>query len=96
LIIVLGIPEDARPLVGKFLGTGMHGGTIYLRGPVPENFLGKEVSEASFNDDDAALIKPYLTEFCQDFGLDFSEITKVPFRKIVSQTSRPYGRLYAY
>jgi glutamate synthase domain-containing protein 3 len=96
LIIVLGIPEDPRPLVGKFCGTGMHGGTIYLRGSVPENFLGKEVSESSFSDDDAVLIKPYLTEFCQDFGLDFSEISRIPFRKLVSQTSRPYGRLYAY
>ncbi|MCX5641770.1 MAG: hypothetical protein NTY10_00795 [Candidatus Omnitrophica bacterium] len=96
LIIVLGIPEDSRPLVGKFLGTGMHGGTIYLRGSVPEHFLGKEVNEASFNDNDAALIKPYLAEFCQDFGFDFSETMRVPFRKLVSQTSRPYGRLYAY
>lgn len=96
IIIVLGIHEDSRPLVGKFLGTGMHGGTIYLRGPAPENFLGKEVSESSFTDEDALLIKPCLTEFCRDFGLAFSEIMKVPFRKLVSQTSRPYGRLYAY
>ena len=96
IIIVLGIPEDSRPLVGKFLGTGMHGGTIYLRGPAPETFLGKEVSESSFTDEDALLIKSCLTEFCRDFGLAFSEIMKVPFRKLVSQTSRPYGRLYAY
>ena len=83
-------------IVGKFCGTGMHGGTIYLRGSVSGKFLGKEVSESSFSDDDAALIKPHLKEFCQDFGLDFSEIIRIPFRKLVSQTSRPYGRLYAY
>ena len=117
LVIVLGISDDPRPLVGnysrlshtpknrsglttgivgKFLGTGMHGGTIYLRGSVPKTFLGKEVSELPFTDADYKLIKPYLTEFCQDFGLNLSEILKLPFQKIVSQTSRPYGRLYAY
>lgn len=96
IIIVLGVPEEPRPLVGKFLGTGMHGGTIYLRGPVPENFLGKEVSESPFGDDDAALIRSCLEEFCRDFNLDLAAILRVPFRKLISQTSRPYGRLYAY
>jgi glutamate synthase domain-containing protein 3 len=96
LIIVLGLTQNNKPLVGKFLGTGMHGGTIYLRGPAPENFLGKEVSETPFTDGDAGLVKPYLAEFCRDFKLNLSEIMKVPFRKLSSQTSRPYGRLYAY
>ena len=32
VIIVLGLHEDDRPIVGNFCGTGMHGGEIFLRG----------------------------------------------------------------
>lgn len=96
LIIVLGISSDGRPLAGKFLGTGMHGGTIYLRGPEPEAFLGKEVSVVPFAENDLNIIRPYLEEFGRDFRLDLSEILKAPFQKLIFQTSRPYGRLYAY
>ena len=61
-----------------------------------KNFLGKEVSGVPFTDEDSVLIKPYLIEFCRNFGMDLSEILEIPFQKLVSQTSRPYGRLYAY
>lgn len=96
LIVVLGLSQSPKPLAGKFLGTGMHGGRIYIRGSASDVFQGKEVSETPFTEDDSKLLEPHLKEFCQDFGMDLAEIMKVPFQKLTSQTSRPYGRLYAY
>ncbi len=96
LIIVLGLSNNQRPLTGKFLGTGMHGGTIYLRNPESPKFLGKEVTFTPFTENDQNFIQPYLEEFAWDFGLSLSEIFKVTFQKFVSRTSRPYGRFYAY
>ena len=96
LIIVLGLTQSKKPLVGKFFGTGMHGGTMYFAGPISGAFPGREVSAVPFGDGDLKLIQPYLAEFSQDFHLDLSEILKIPFQTLISQTSRPYGRLYAY
>ena len=50
IIIVLGRglePGERHP--SRYIGTGMHGGVIYLRGAVDERFLGKEVGVAGLD-----------------------------------------------
>ena len=49
IIIVLGLNEENRPPVGRFCGTGMHGGKIYLRcdtlpEDLPEQVLASEAT----------------------------------------------------
>ncbi|MBN2072933.1 MAG: hypothetical protein JW770_03190, partial [Actinobacteria bacterium] len=36
---------QVRQAAGSFIGTGMHGGTIYVRGDIEEHKLGKEVKK---------------------------------------------------
>ncbi|WP_297056903.1 hypothetical protein [Thermosulfurimonas sp.] len=98
IIILLGMfsryPE--RPLAGLYLGTGMHGGTIYIRGKVEEYQLGKGLKPHELTAQDQELLRRHLAEYCEDFHLDLQEILREPFIKIEPYTHRPYGKLYAY
>ncbi len=96
-IIVLGLGSGpGQPLAGDYLGTGMHGGTIYLRGEVDESRLGKEVQQLPMEDADIQTLRGDLEPFCQAFGLDLEEILASPFSRLECVTSRPYGQLYVY
>ncbi len=88
--------EDYRPIVGDYVGTGMHGGIIYLRGKVEKYQLGKEVSVQKLDRQDEVTLKGYLKEYCQDLGLDLKEILNKKFTKLVPTSSRPYGNIYTY
>jgi glutamate synthase domain-containing protein 3 len=97
LIIILGLnKEDGVPLVGSYVGTGMHGGRIYIRGKVEEYRLGKEINLFALAQDDRDRLNLYLEEYCQDFNLNLKEILKDKFIKLIPYTHRPYGSLYAY
>jgi len=80
----------------NFIGTGMHGGVIYLRGEVPEYRLGKEVGVAEPNENDYLTLKESVSEFAYHFGCDAEEILKHKFVRLFPLYLRPYGRLYAY
>jgi len=108
IIIVLGINEannknnqiNARQsIVGDYVGTGMHGGTIYIRGEVEDYKLGREVNESSIDIADREILKKYIFKFCEYFKFSKSEIGNVDlkeFIKLTPHSHRPYGKLYAY
>ena len=87
---------NGRPLVGDYLGSGMHGGVIFIRGEVDKFRCGKEVGIMEPDEEDMKLLTGYLKEYCEDFGLDLEEVMKKPFKKLLPVSSRPYGNLYAY
>jgi len=80
----------------SFIGTGMHGGVIYLRGEVQEYQLGKEVGVAEPNENDHLALKEIVGEFACHFGYDVEKILRDKFVKLFPLYLRPYGRLYAY
>jgi len=80
MLIVLGLKSDGRPLVGEWLGTGMHGGLIYLRGNVEPCQLGREVGISAITDDEWHYLKEILAEYKNDFGLS-QEFTREEFQK---------------
>lgn len=97
MIILLGLnDEGAGDITGNYLGTGMHGGSIYLRGEVPQSRLGKEVGVKICDSADYRLIRKHLSEFCRQFAYKLDEVMAKPFIKLVPVSVRPYGRLYAY
>lgn len=97
ILILLGLslrPGERHP--ARFIGTGMHGGVIYLRGEV-ENFqLGKEVGLSELGEEDWRLLRKFIGEFTAHFGYDAEEILRHKFTKLYPRWLRPYGRLYAY
>lgn len=97
LIIVLGLDKKANEdIAGNYCGTGMHGGTIYIRGKIKEYQLGKEVKTFETDKQDLKTIKNYLREYCQDLFLDLRKLLQEKFIKLTPFTHRPYGKIYAY
>ncbi|MEK6599131.1 MAG: hypothetical protein AABY52_02165 [Deltaproteobacteria bacterium] len=91
-----GDKNDNRNIVGDYLGTGMHGGTIFIRGDVDKKLCGAEVGVSDLSEEDTKLLTDYLKDYCNDFGLKLDEIMKTPFKKLIPASLRPYGNLYAY
>ncbi len=96
VIILLGLERDGMPPAGNYIGTGMHGGVMYIRGDVDPFNIGKEVSILPIDEKDEIRLKTYLEEYCKDFNLRLDEIIKNRFIKLLPTHLRPYGKIYAY
>ncbi len=97
ILILLGLNlKDGERHKANFIGTGMHGGIIYMRGEVQEFQLGKEVGVAELDENDYLILKELIGKFAYHFGYDAAEILKYKFTKLFPLYLRPYGRLYAY
>jgi len=80
----------------NFIGTGMHGGVIYLRGSVESYQLGEEVGVADLEEEDRQVLQQLVGEFASHFSYEPEEILNHKFIKLFPRCLRPYGRLYAY
>ena len=97
ILILLGLNfNDGEHYAANFIGTGMHGGVIYLRGSVEDYQLGKEVGVATLEEKDYQILQKFVGEFASHFGYDAVGILKHKFIKLFPRWLRPYGRLYAY
>jgi glutamate synthase domain-containing protein 3 len=106
ILIVLGLDSqkvnsvmphvNSVPVAGDYIGTGMHGGTIYLGDEVEPSKFGKEVGIAPLEDEDRDLLKGLLEEFATDLALDREEVLSRSFTKLTPQSHRPYGKMYSY
>lgn len=97
ILILLGLTlKEGEQHKANFIGTGMHGGVIYMKGEVQEFQLGKEVGVAKLDENDYLILKELVGEFAYHFGYDAEVILKYKFTKLFPLYLRPYGRLYAY
>ncbi len=94
LIVVLGLHEDPKPIVGNFPCTGMHGGMMFLRGDHPEIRFPAQVTARQAFPEDLDLIRPYLAVFCERFGFDLTDIMNAPFTMITPDSRNPYQQMY--
>ena len=97
VLILLGLNlKEGERHKANFIGTGMHGGAIYIRGDIEEFQLGREVGVAELDKNDHSVLKKLIGEFAHHFGYNAEEILKHKFIKLFPLYLRPYGRLYAY
>lgn len=95
ILVVLGTTlKDGEIHKAKFVGTGMHGGTIYIRGQI--DHVGKEVKIMELEKSDVDLLEPIIKEYCSYFSFNPNNIAMEEFKKLVPFTKRPYGTLYAW
>jgi glutamate synthase domain-containing protein 3 len=97
VLVVLGLtlcPGERH--TANFIGTGMHGGVMYIRGELEAHQLGKEVGTVPMEDADHALLQELVREYADHFGQNADAILDQPFTKLIPLSLRPYGRLYAY
>ena len=97
ILVLLGLNlAEGEYHKARFIGTGMHGGVIYLRGSVEDYQLGKEVGIAELEEKDYQILRQLVGEFSAYFGYEIEEILKHNFLKLFPRWLRPHGRLYAY
>jgi glutamate synthase domain-containing protein 3 len=94
VLVVLGLNMKERHHDARFVGTGMHGGTMYIKGEV--SHLGAEVAIVDLTEDDHRVLGSLVDEFCSYYGLDAEKILESKFNKLIPVSTRPYGNLYAY
>lgn len=95
VLLVLGLTlKDGEKHKAKFVGTGMHGGVIYISGEVTN--LGKEVKVIEVNNNDLTVIKGLVKEYCINFNENIDNVMERKYLKIVPVSHRPYGTVYAY
>jgi glutamate synthase domain-containing protein 3 len=97
VLVLLGLDlKKGEGYRAKYVGTGMHGGVIYLRGDIDPYQVGKEVGIADLEAKDFQTLDKLVTEFAGYFGHNAKKIMDHKFIKLYPKTLRPYGRLYAY
>jgi len=92
VLALLGIGVETHP--ASYIGTGMCGGIIYIRGTVKEHQLGKEVGVAELDGNDRRILHGLIVEYCNLFSYDADILLKQPFIKLYPKFLRPYGKLY--
>ena len=98
-VVVLGLDVDGTPTnrAASFVGTGMHGGVMYIRGTLHPTQLGKEVGVEPIDDPASEKeLADLILEYCAHFGRDPGPILASSFIKVYARYLRPYGKLYAY
>lgn len=96
IIVLLGMYSQRpnMPIAGHSLGTGMHGGVIYVRGGVPEQQLGPNLGFEETDEADMEQISRIVKDYARELGLDAKEILAEKFVRIRPKTHRPYGNMY--
>ena len=94
VIVVLGLSDSGRRIVGNFPCTGMHGGKMILRSDCKEIAFPDQVSAREATAEDLCEIKKYVSEYCARFGLDTDEVMDATFTVVTPDSSNPYKRLY--
>ncbi|NHI94980.1 MAG: hypothetical protein EAX96_20995 [Candidatus Lokiarchaeota archaeon] len=100
MLIALGLQieegkvQDLEKIVAPYVGSGIHGGTIFLRGDIPDNYLGIGAVKKPISESDQVKLEPIITEFCKNFNLNTDIIWNKPFNKIFPGSHRPYAAYY--
>ncbi len=95
-IILLGMYTNKpwAPITGRSLGTGMHGGVIYIRSTVQEHLLGPGLHAEELDEADTVFLKEHVELFAREMDKDAKEILDARFVKVKPFTHRPYGNMY--
>ena len=94
IVVLLG----DKPHKQTFIGMGMHGGVIYIRGKVDKLQVAGQVDISELGAEDRKVLDKFVGEFVESFpdlGLNKEEILKGEFIKLASKSKRPYAKMYA-
>lgn len=94
-LVVLNLNDLDNP-VGNYVGTGMHGGAIFIRGKVEAWQVGKEVGFQEVSSEEWAYLEPIINEFFADTETEPRQFEASEFIKLYPKSARPYGNLYSY
>ncbi|MDD5419401.1 MAG: hypothetical protein PHV57_06100 [Methanomicrobiaceae archaeon] len=94
LIILLGI--DGSKFTGRWVGSGIHGGEIIIRGNIGENQLGVGAKKLPLEEEDRKRIAPVIRDFAASFGLEPESLLAAEYTRIVPASARPFAGKYTW
>ena len=94
VIVVLGLHKDARPIVGNFPATGMHGGKMILRGSVDGIVFPPQVNLHTATEADKAEFAPYIRSYGAYFGVDADALLADTYTVVTPDSKNPYRQMY--
>jgi glutamate synthase domain-containing protein 3 len=93
LVIVLGL-GDMKPISEQGVGSGIHGGEIFVRGTVDKLCLGSGTKQAPVTDEEKAMIRPIIEDFAKSFGIDAGPLLASEYTRIAAISARPFASKY--
>ncbi|MBQ6171460.1 MAG: glutamate synthase [Clostridia bacterium] len=94
VIVVLGLGQGDRNIVGNFPCTGMHGGKLILRSDCRDIVFPDQVTAKPATEKDKAEIDRYISEYCRLFGGNKEEMMNHSFTVVTPDSKNPYKQLY--
>jgi len=95
LLVVLGL-TGIPPLSERGVGSGIHGGEIFVRGDVPDNILGVGAKQKPASDDEKHTIAPVVRDYASRFSLDPTPLLASDYTRIVPASTRPFANKYTW
>ncbi len=95
LLIVLGL-TGIPPIEERGVGSGIHGGEIYVRGIIDKNNLGVGAQQIPATEEQKTMIKPIIEDFAQTFGLDSVPLLTSDYSRISPASARPFANKYTW
>ncbi|MDR0906455.1 MAG: glutamate synthase [Oscillospiraceae bacterium] len=94
LLIVLGLNSGNRAPVGRYTGTGMHGGRMFLRCETPPDDLPPQVVCRKATAEDVATIAVHIRRFAELFGENAQTLLAGTYFILTPNASNPYKQMY--
>jgi glutamate synthase domain-containing protein 3 len=95
LLIVLGL-GGATPISEQGVGSGIHGGEIFVRGTVDDLFLGVGAKQAPVTAEQMSMIRPIIEDFARSFGIDPAPLLASEYTRIAASSARPFASKYTW
>jgi glutamate synthase domain-containing protein 3 len=95
LILVLRrFPGDMTDERG--IGSGIHGGEIFIRGDIADDCLGVGTRKNICNAEEMERINPFINEFAALFNLDSTPFLEADYVRISPASARPFANKYTW
>ena len=95
LLIVLGL-TGTPPLSERGVGSGIHGGEIFVRGDVDNSVLGIGARQKPATDAERHAIAPVIQDFAEKFSLDARPLLSSDYVRITPASARPFANKYTW
>lgn len=95
LLIVLGL-GGVQPITEQGVGSGIHGGEIFVRGPVDDLYLGGGAKQAPVTAEQKAMITPIIEDFAKSFSIDAAPLLASEYTRIAATSARPFASKYTW
>ena len=96
ILVLLSLSGNGKSQVGDYCASGMHGGSIYLRGEVDPYLVATEhVGITAACEQELAALHPILADYCEVLGVELDDVLRVPFSRLAPLSNRPFSSKYA-